>query len=311
MTTPASADPLVSVVIPLYNRADSIIAAVQSALSQDHSSVEIIVVDDGSSDDSVTRLQELGDSRVRVVSQVNSGACVARNHGIDLALGEYVALLDSDDVFLPGHLSDAIGALRQMPASGVVYGQVIVDRGEGREFLKPPRGIAPGQNVSEYLLADTGFMQTSTIVLPTPLARAVRFSPGLRFGQDTDFAVRLAGAGAHFHMLSRPQARWMDRADPKRVSSSFDASIRTNWHADVAPLLTARAVRADAGWHVAKCHFKQGRPLRAIALYTRALLTGCYSPKLAARVFLQVFVPTAGYRRLADWVIARKRASFH
>ncbi|WP_149196343.1 glycosyltransferase family 2 protein [Luteimonas suaedae] len=302
-----SQQPLVSVIIPLYNRAETIVDAVSSVFGQDYTNVEVIVVDDGSTDGSVERLKEIQDARLKLLRQANAGACVARNRGIDEAQGKYIALLDSDDLFLPWHLTDAVTALEAGPDNGVVYGQVIADRGEGRELLKPPRGIDEGEDVSEYLLADTGFIQTSTLVLPRSLATAVRYSPGLRFGQDTDFAIRLSTSGARISMLARPQARWMDQADPRRVSSSFDPTIRTDWHDSVAGLLTARAKRADAGWHVAKCHFKQGHWRRAISLYARALLSGCYSPKLAARVFLQVFVPTAGYRRLADWLISKRR----
>lgn len=298
--------PMVSVIIPLYNRAEVVLEAVKSALNQSYDNIELIVVDDGSTDESLEKLAEIDDSRLRIVSQKNQGACVARNHGITVARGKYVALLDSDDSFFPQHISDSVAALEAGPGLRVVYGQVVVDRGGGRTFLKPPRPLRDGEQVCEYLLADFGFMQTSTLVLNRELALRVLYREGLRFGQDTDFAIRLAAAGASFHMLAVPQARWRDVADPKRVSSSFDPSIRTDWHRSVHDVLTARAVRADLGWHVAKCYSRQGRWWKASALYAKALFSGCYSPELAARVFLQVFVSTAGYRRLADWVISRR-----
>jgi hypothetical protein len=92
--------PLVSVIIPTYNRADAAFRAVQSALDQDYDPLEVIVVDDGSRDDTLERLAAFGD-RVRIVRHPeNCGAAAARNTGIEAALGEYVALLDSDDLWV-------------------------------------------------------------------------------------------------------------------------------------------------------------------------------------------------------------------
>ena len=85
----------VSVVIPNYNRADAVVAAVESALKQDFSPLEVIVIDDGSQDDSLDRLRAIDDPRLVVVAVTNGGAGPARNRGFDLARGDYIALLDS------------------------------------------------------------------------------------------------------------------------------------------------------------------------------------------------------------------------
>lgn len=300
-----STTPLVSVVIPLYNRADTITSAIESVLGQSYQDFEILVIDDGSTDEPHLAIDAIGDERIRLIRQDNAGACSARNRGIEAARGEYVAFLDSDDSFFPWHLSDSVAMLESLGGNSVVYGQVVVDRGNGREFLKPPRALRPGEDMSEYLLADTGFIQTSTVVLPRTVAASVRYSESLRFGQDTDFAIRAHASGATFVMLERPQARWMDRADPKRVSNSTDPSVRTEWHRTVREAVTSRALRADMGWHVAKCHARRGAYVRAMILYMRAVVSGSFRPRLAARVFLQIFLPASGYRSIADWVIGR------
>ena len=95
--------PLVSVIIPLYNREKTIQRAVDSVLNQIYTNIEVIVVDDGSTDDSVKMLHKYGgDERVKVFCQPqNKGANAARNRGIREARGEYIAFHDSDDAWLP------------------------------------------------------------------------------------------------------------------------------------------------------------------------------------------------------------------
>ena len=115
----ASSD-LVSVIIPTYNRADRCRRAVESACEQSHEALEIIVVDDGSQDETADTLQGL-DDRVRYVRQRNAGVAAARNHGLKLASGDYVAFLDSDDTWLPRKLEAQLAVLRAFPEAGMVW----------------------------------------------------------------------------------------------------------------------------------------------------------------------------------------------
>src|SRR5687767_13189801 len=92
--------PLVSVIIPTYNRASVVCRAIDSVLGQTYGNIEVIVVDDGSTDETLERLHSYGD-RIRVLTQANAGPSVARNRGIAVATGGIVAFLDSDDYWLP------------------------------------------------------------------------------------------------------------------------------------------------------------------------------------------------------------------
>ena len=292
---------LVSVIIPLYNRREAVLAAAKSALEQDYENIEVLVIDDGSLDNSLENLREsISDSRLRTFRQHNQGACAARNYGIELAHGKYVALLDSDDIFLPGHIRQSINAIESAASPCVVYGRIIVDRGGGKTFLKPPRGIRNDEEMSEYLLCDQGFIQTSTVVLTREMAMSVKYDPRLLFGQDTDFAIRLAYAGAKFVMLPTPQAIWSDQSVPGRVSSSLDPYARLKWLDRLNGMITPKARKGDEGWVVAKCFSKQGRRAKATYLYIKAVLSGCYKGRLAIRVALQIFLSPAVYRKMAD-----------
>lgn len=104
---------LVSVIIPVYNRQATISRAIDSVLGQTYTNIEIIVVDDGSCDDTMEILKGYSDSRMRIFSQNHEGACVARNRGIDEAKGKYIAFQDSDDEWMPDKLSKQLSYMSE------------------------------------------------------------------------------------------------------------------------------------------------------------------------------------------------------
>lgn len=115
--------PLVSVIIPTYNRARILCEAVDSVLAQTHSSVEVIVVDDGSTDHTPASISKryANDARVVYVRKENGGVTTARNRGLQQARGEFIALLDSDDVWLPWKLEAQLACLERFPAAGMIW----------------------------------------------------------------------------------------------------------------------------------------------------------------------------------------------
>ncbi len=114
-TLPQARPPLVSVVVPTFNRAAQIGAAVDSVLAQTYPHWELIVVDDGSQDETPLMLSAYGE-RIRTIRQENRGVSAARNRGILAAAGEFIALLDSDDYWLPDKLAAQVAYFRQHPA---------------------------------------------------------------------------------------------------------------------------------------------------------------------------------------------------
>lgn len=99
---------LCSIIIPLYNKADFVTSAIQSVLNQSHQDFEIIVVDDGSVDDSASLVRAIPDQRIKLIQQANKGVSCARNKGIDLATGDIVCFLDADDWYLPIYLETIV-----------------------------------------------------------------------------------------------------------------------------------------------------------------------------------------------------------
>ncbi len=296
------ATPFFSVIVPVFNRASLLGATLRSVLVQSCQDFEIIVIDDGSSDNPRAVVESLNDPRIRFIHQENQGGGTARNTGINAASGRFIAPLDSDDTFLPHHL-ESMKALLDGTENVVGYARILVDRGDGRTMLKPPRAIRPDEDMGEYTLCERGFVPTITIVVARQMAQRVRYHPKLRAAEDVDFAIRLALEGCVFRMLEAPGAIWRDHDDPSRASARNKADEFGAWLTQMKPFLTAHAWHGGRGWPYAKMLAHNGRKMEALRLYLAALLHGCYRPRLSAIVFLQVFLNASSYRAIADVVI--------
>jgi glycosyltransferase involved in cell wall biosynthesis len=142
--------PTVSVVMPVYNVERYVADAIRSVLSQSFTDLELIVVDDGGSDDSVAICRQLADRRTHIISQDNRGLAGARNTGIAAARGDFIALIDSDDLWEPGKLARHIAHLRARPEVGISYGGAIMIDGAGNDIglrQRPKIGVASARDV--------------------------------------------------------------------------------------------------------------------------------------------------------------------
>ncbi|MFN0055130.1 MAG: glycosyltransferase family 2 protein [Planctomycetales bacterium] len=187
--------PRVSVIIPTYNRAGFLRGALDSVLSQDYLDREILVVDDGSTDDTADLVAAYG-PLVRYVRQANGGAASARNHGLRLATGELVAFLDSDDLFLPGKLREQAQFLMQNPAAVLVYAWYSILDDEGRTRLGRRcelTGLVPAQLLARCM---QGPLATPTIMARrTALLEAGGFDEQMTLSEDIDLWCRVAWLG--------------------------------------------------------------------------------------------------------------------
>lgn len=123
---------MISVVIPLYNKEAHIAKTLDSVLNQTYQNFEIIVVDDGSTDNSSLIAKSFADSRIRIISQPNGGVSAARNRGTSEAIGEYIAFLDADDLWLPSYLETQIKLLAKYPNCDVFATNYIFRDSEGK-----------------------------------------------------------------------------------------------------------------------------------------------------------------------------------
>jgi len=184
----------VSVVIPLYNHADWVVGAVRSALDQTYPPIEVIVVDDGSTDHGSAGLEDLADE-VHVMHQMNAGVAMARNRGAATAVGSHVAFLDSDDTWYPQKLELQLQALDSLPGACVAHcglevvddvGHVVSTRVEG----------ASGSSAEDLFLQKRWMGTGSTDLVHLEVFRSLGgFDSNLSCSADWDLNLRLAELG--------------------------------------------------------------------------------------------------------------------
>lgn len=293
----------VSVVIPSFNRRKAVSRAVDSALGQNPPPAEVLVVDDCSTDDTVEWLSIHKRNAVRVIrNEKNRGGGFSRNAGIDEAIGHYIAFLDSDDEWLPGKLSIQLALAETLDAeegNWVIYSPVMASDGT-REKVVPLRPLEENECIGEYLFARQGLIQTSTILLPSALARRTRFDPRLRKHQDYDFVLRLEQQGVKFVAANRPLARW--NVDPRtdRITMRRDPLQSEAWLATWRPLLSSDAVLGFKSREVASSLSGARRIFHGEVWMIRALLRGVMTRG--------EFLAANGQWLLPELVFARCRA---
>lgn len=155
----------VSAVVPTYNRGRAVCEAVESVLAQTLPALEVIVVDDGSNDDTVERIGSIRDHRVRLIRQANAGAAAARNRGVAEARGEIISFLDSDDLWLPTKLAMEQVFFSDHPEVPAVFGDAEVRLRDGRvtaSHVKQSPGIS---RFASRLLKAPGVMTQREMLL--------------------------------------------------------------------------------------------------------------------------------------------------
>lgn len=205
----------VSVVIPSYNHEQYIRQAVESVLAQSHVNLELIVVDDGSTDRSVDYLRSVRDSRFQLVEQANTGAHNAINRGLAVAQGDYLAILNSDDVFHPDRLAICLQRLRAGADLVATWLEVIDHKGKVLGVKEGWRNMLPWTitPVEDRLVAVNPFAvnllqsnfvsTTSNVMFSRGLYESIGGMANLRFAHDWDFLLR-AVREFHCELIDTP-----------------------------------------------------------------------------------------------------------
>jgi glycosyltransferase involved in cell wall biosynthesis len=193
---------IVSVVIPAYNQGHYLGRAIQSVLDQTYTHFEILVIDDGSTDDTAVIAKSFPDPRVRYIYQENRGLSGARNTGVRSAIGEYISYLDADDLFLPTKLERLVHELQTNPSLGFVAGQAIPidenDQPTGKLYAIPIP-IDPAR-----LLLGNPLHVGSVMVDRKWQDAAGPFDESLRSYEDWDMWIRLARLGCKMGWVDEP-----------------------------------------------------------------------------------------------------------
>lgn len=252
----------ISVIIPTYNRARLLGEALESVLRQEEPAFEILVVDDGSTDETDELLRKHGD-RVRVLRQENRGPAAARNLGIEQARGDYIAFLDSDDVWFPWTLAVYRSAIeRHRLPSLVEFAHVEFDTADGVPALA--RSEVREEASRDYLSSTRGGLWPSGTVIRAEALRSVGGFIGHSFNaEDCDLWMRLGEKPGFVHVLTPPAFAY------RRHPDSAVGSLQNSYKGIIAMI-----EREHQGGYPGGDERKADR-LRILTTHTRPLSVAC------------------------------------
>lgn len=192
--------PAVSVVIPLYNKSPYIARALNSVLSQTIQDFEVIVVDDGSTDNGAEVVKVFNDPRIRLIQQKNRGVSAARNRGIEEAHAELIAFLDADDEWMREHLRTLLRLRDRYPQAGAYGTAYLIKKKESKAYVapfndntlrEPWEGLLP--NYFKVAALGASPISSSTVAIPKCILKEMGgFTTEAWLGEDTDLWGRIA-----------------------------------------------------------------------------------------------------------------------
>jgi len=187
---------MISVIIPLYNKEKSIYSTLQSVCEQTYTDIEILVVDDGSTDDSAIVVESHPDIRIQLIQKENGGVCSARNRGIQKAKGKYIALLDADDLWDKDYLAEQIRMIHDFP-DATMWGINFVELSGGKMVRRLSTGLPDGYRgyVDNYFqlkgrISDL-FCSSSVVIRRDVFEEVGYFDERIRYAEDDDMWWRI------------------------------------------------------------------------------------------------------------------------
>ncbi len=181
----------ISVVIPAYNVSKTIAETLNSLLAQTYEDFEVIIVNDGSTDNTVEIVTNFCDSRIKLISQENTGVSAARNRGVSCANGEYLSFLDADDIWMPDKLKEQVEALEENPEAAVAYSwtKLIDISGNTIDTMQPNYS---GRVYSQLLQENFLHSGSNVLIRRDAFVRVGGFNESMSHSEDYDCFLRLA-----------------------------------------------------------------------------------------------------------------------
>ncbi len=286
---PQSPHPLVSVVVPTYGHAHLVGATLESVFAQTYAPFEVVVVDDGSPDDTRGALEPwIASGRIRYVRQENAGQGAARNRGVAESRGEYIALLDDDDLWPPDKLARQVAALRDDRRALLAYGEHVTLFPDGRTLAHDYGGHPDGWCASAFLRGNWIHSPGQTLIARAALERIGGFDGSFAGSDDWDLYLRLAREGRFVRV---PGVALLVREHEANASRDAVQHARDHFrvmrkHMRGRPLLMLRHLHRASTYFVPNLARMAARA-RGERAYGRALRASvyslCFRPSLLVR----------------------------
>lgn len=297
--------PLVSIVTPSYNQAAFLEQTIQSVLNQDYAPIEYMIVDGASTDGSLEIIRRYSDRLAWWVSEPDAGQAEAINKGLRRCRGEYIAWLNSDDIYLPGAISQAVAAFQKRPELGLVFGDAITIDARG----KPLGRFAFEDWELSHLVSFRIICQPAVFMRRSVLEKAGLLEPTFHFMLDHQLWIRIARLSPILHIPGSLWAAARHHAAAKNVSQAAGFGRETlqvlEWmltQPDLAEWIRRNERRVLAGAYRLNARYllDDGLAAKSLASYLRSLF---YRPSFALKHWHRMLFALAdllGLKKLAQ-----------
>lgn len=313
--------PLISIVVPIFNRAGTVGRAVEGCLLQTYERIEIVLVDDCSTDDLQSALKRFdGDERIRLVQHAhNQGVSAARNTGVQNASGDLIAFLDSDDAWYPRKLERQWSELAKFGDEQLFFcgalTEVVAD--EAPTKIIPARCKPDDVRFGDYMFvrkvrqklplvaddragrADGYFVHLNSVLLPRKLALETPFRTTLNQYEDLAFVIDLEERGASLILIEEPLAIQYDDQRPGRLGKQDDIDRGHRFLREMGDALSADARLAFETSHLAHL-YARARPFHVARLTAQAFFSGLIGPRTVGGILFRSFLGQGIHRIFRD-----------
>jgi glycosyltransferase involved in cell wall biosynthesis len=300
----------VTVVIPVYNSAATVVPAIESVLAQTFNDFEVVAVNDGSTDTSAELLARY-QSRIQIITQPNRGLSNARNAGIAAGAGKYVAFLDADDIWEPSMLERTVDALERNPRCVLAYGDVTVVDSEGRDLDASLFGdsIDRAPQFEELFTRLWPIMPSAAVMRREVFERIGGFAEAFQsLGYEDVYMWMLAREQGPFVYVPERLVKWRFSSFPRPLKEPrkeyksariFEKLVQDRWGKSAAPLIEARerAPRSILGY-IGLRALHAGDNSTARTAYARAIRFDPWRMRNSLR-YARTFLPAGAARALS------------
>ena len=296
--------PQISVIIPCYNSVETLAQTLASVFGQTLPQFEIIVIDDGSSDASAALARRLASARtgMRVISQDNNGVSAARNCGIRLARGRFIALLDADDIWEPTHLQTHVDRLTADAALGVSYSAVRFMTASGQRTTDQTRPKLTGLTAFDILCTNPCSTASSMVIRRCVFADAGFFSEELRRAEDQEWLLRVALTSWKIEGIADLLVNYRNSpvglsSDTAGMMQGFEAMLQMASRSapqlvrDHAPLAAARMLRYLARRTLRLKHGRRAAASYMLQATLRAPVMYLHEPRQSFSTLMAATIP--------------------
>lgn len=287
----------VSVIIPAYNKAELTVRTVRSVLDQTYSQIEILVVDDGSKDNTAEKLEPFS-KEITYIYKENGGACSARNRGIEEAAGDYIALIDCDDIYYPEKIEKSVKCLEKDPSLGFVHTPIklIDDTDNEIGFTSYPADKVQG-SIAHQLIVDNLVNNSTTVIKKKVFEKVGYFDESIFIPADWDMWLRIS---EHFAVGYVDEALTGYRITENYTKSHLEVNEREQRYVlrkayerqniDISGKLKKRC-EANLSYRMGKLYGSVGEMDRAQHFFREAVLNDFQDPRLVYHFFMAKVFP--------------------